>query len=94
MLGESVSLKDNYPDGITWCNFGRNIDWMREYRKKYSTNSIEFLLHMMKRFDQYAMFDRRDLYPSITEWKKMIVRCIWIFFKRIGIKNKRAYNQK
>ncbi len=74
MLGVLTEQQCNYPDGITWCDFEKNIEWIIEYGKM--KDIFTFFISMLKGYDKYALFDWKDMNPSMKEWKSFCIRVI------------------
>jgi len=76
LQGIDILPERDYAEGIAWYDFERDLDWIREYRRKHSHNVFLFLFQLARGYHAYAYFDPKDPKPVLMQAKKMVARVL------------------
>jgi D-aspartate ligase len=80
-----VPSQKEYPAGLSWYNFGADLDWMRTYRKENRIGWLRWTMDLLKGYDSYVVFDWRDPGPFFVE--------LWHLLQRIACRPFRRRNR-
>jgi D-aspartate ligase len=68
-----VTPTREYPDGVTWYDPFRDLEWMQLYRKERNIGWRSWLRELFG-YDTYALLERSDLWPFVRSILSLIAR--------------------
>jgi len=70
-----------YPSRITWYSFRYDLDWMRDYSRKYNVSWFQWLKDLICGYDNYLVFSWDDPKPFMSWLGKRLPNFIKIMKK-------------
>jgi D-aspartate ligase len=75
-LGLDVAPHNNYPDGVTWYDMFKDLEWMRMYHNKFHINWVTWVCQLLRGYSSHALFNSNDPRPFIKVFTDYLLRLI------------------
>lgn len=75
-LGSEVRDCRAYPEGITWYDFAKDLEWMRDYAGHDGKLWLDWARSLVKGYDEYAYFSWEDPKPFVRAMYGLMSRLL------------------